>query len=174
MKQQSWLVGAAVVGMSIATLTACSDDSESSESSESSDGTTAGVVSVKDVPELGQALVDSSGKTLYFADQEADGSIRCTGACLSFWFPVLATGDTESAGIDGLAQLVRSDNGQQQLTYQGKPLYTFKLDTGPAQHNGHNLEDSFGGTTFTWRAASTSGTGSTDAPPSQSDGDYGY
>jgi predicted lipoprotein with Yx(FWY)xxD motif len=128
-------------------------------------------LAVKDVEGVGQTLVDASGRTLYFADQEAGGSIRCVKACLGFWFPV--QGDDSTAGsMPDLGVVRRADTGKDQLTYQGKPLYTFKLDTGPGQHEGHNLEDTFDGTTFTWRAATTT-TAATEAPPSSSD-NYGY
>ncbi len=156
-----------------ATLTACGGGS----SEEAAGGTTStsSAVSVREVDGVGQTLVDSVGKTLYFADQEADGTIKCTDSCLAFWFPVEGTEST-AASMDGLAVVKRSDNGVSQLTFEGKPLYTFKLDTGPGQSMGNNLEDAFGNTTFTWRAASTTAapTGApTQAPPS-SGTDYGY
>jgi predicted lipoprotein with Yx(FWY)xxD motif len=135
----------------------------------------AGSVAVKNVDGVGTALVDAAGKTLYFADQEADGSIHCTAGCLAFWFPAAATG-AASGAVAGLATVHRPDNGQDQLTYQGKPLYTFKLDTGPGQHEGHNLDDTFGATKFSWHAATTSAAepGTTDTASTDPGGGYGY
>lgn len=153
----------------LATLTACGGG----EAQEAANPPAAsGAVSVKDVDGVGQTLVDSAGKTLYFADQEADGTIKCTESCLAFWFPVEGTESTAKS-MDGLAVLKRSDNGVSQLTFEGKPLYTFKLDTAPGQSKGNNLEDAFGNTTFTWRAATTTGAAPTQAP-SSSGPDYGY
>jgi predicted lipoprotein with Yx(FWY)xxD motif len=103
----------------------------------------------------------------------------CTGACLSFWFPAPATGATSGA-VAGLSTVHRPDNGQEQLTFQGKPLYTFKLDTGPGQDAGQNAKDSFGGTNFTWHAATTTTAvapgqpATTTAPPANTGGGYGY
>jgi predicted lipoprotein with Yx(FWY)xxD motif len=149
----------------LATLTACG-------SSEETAGTAPGAVSVQDVDGVGQTLVDSAGKTLYFADQEADGAIKCTESCLAFWFPVEGTESTAKS-MAGLAVVKRSDNGMSQLTFEGKPLYTFKLDTGPRQNKGNNLTDEFDGTTFVWHAATT--TAAPTQPPSSSGGpDYGY
>jgi predicted lipoprotein with Yx(FWY)xxD motif len=120
------------------------------------------------------ALVDGAGKTLYFADQEADGSIHCTAGCLSFWFPAPAAG-AASGAVAGLSTVHRSDNGQDQLAFKGKPLYTFKLDSGPGQHEGNNLQDTFASTNFTWHAATTTASGSTTSDaPSDPSGDYGY
>jgi predicted lipoprotein with Yx(FWY)xxD motif len=136
----------------------------------------AGAVAVKNVDGVGMALVDSAGKTLYFTDQEAGGSIKCTAACLSIWFPASGAGATGGA-VAGLSTVHRPDNGQDQLTFQGKPLYTFKLDTGPGQDKGQNAQDSFGGTQFTWHAAATSAAGpaTSAAPPANTGGGgYGY
>lgn len=175
---------AAGAGFAIATLAACSGGGDGygdagAPPADGSGGGTAAAVAVKDVPDVGSALVDSSGKTLYFTDQEASGSIRCTGDCLGFWFPVRGDATTASSSeVKGLAVVHRSDNGMDQLTYQGKPLYTFRLDDGPAQHNGHNLDDSFGDQKFTWHAATTSGTAPSSAPTGSDSGDdngnYGY
>jgi len=149
----------------LATLTACG-------SSEETTGTATGAVSVQDVDGVGQTLVDAAGKTLYFADQEADGAIKCTESCLTFWFPVEGSESTAKS-MDGLAVVKRSDNGMSQLTFEGKPLYTFKLDTGPGQNKGNNLTDEFDGTTFVWRAATTTAA-PTQAPSSSGGPDYGY
>jgi predicted lipoprotein with Yx(FWY)xxD motif len=129
-----------------------------------------GGVSVQDVAGVGKTLVDSSGKTLYFADQETGGMIKCTDNCLSFWFPVAGSASTAKS-VDGLGVVKRPDNGQSQLTYQGKPLYTFKLDTGPGQHQGNDVQDAFGNTTFTWHAATTSATATA---PTQAPANPGY
>lgn len=156
-----WIALAAGVGLAAVALAACgggggNDYGGTAPPANDSVSSSAGTVAVKDVPDVGAALVDGAGKTVYFSDQEADGTIKCSGDCLGFWIPV--PGDaktTASAAVKGLAVLHRSDNGMDQLTYQGKPLYTFKLDNGPEQHNGHNLDDSFGDAKFTWHAATT-------------------
>ena len=135
-------------------------------------GGAAAAVSVQNVSGVGQTLVDSSGKTLYFADQEAGGMIKCTGGCLSFWMP--ATGSAADAkSVTGLGTTKRSDTGADQLTFQGKPLYTFKLDTASGQAKGNNFSDAFSGASFSWHAATTS---APVASPSTSSGGgaYGY
>jgi predicted lipoprotein with Yx(FWY)xxD motif len=110
---------------------------------------------------LGTVLVSGSGKTIYSPEQETHGQILCTGSCLSFWFPVTVTsasGLHAPAGLTGVLGTVhRSDDGRTQLTYNGKPLYTFKLDQSPGQARGSNFTDSFGGTSFTWQAVTASG-----------------
>ncbi|GAA1553706.1 hypothetical protein GCM10009789_04000 [Kribbella sancticallisti] len=170
-----WVTMAIGALVSVSALAGCGNRNDGSDAATGDAGGT-GSVAVKNVDGVGMALVDSAGKTLYFADQEADGSIHCTAACLDFWFPAGAEGAAGGA-VAGLSTVHRPDNGQDQLTFQGKPLYTFKLDTGPGQHEGNNLEDTFGGTKFTWRAATTSATEPgqpTTSDPQPTDGGYGY
>jgi predicted lipoprotein with Yx(FWY)xxD motif len=118
--------------------------------------------------------------TIYAAKQEANGTIKCTSSCLNFWLPVTGSASAASAsGLPGkLATIHRSDNGMTQLTYNGQPLYTFKLDTGAGQSHGNNFSDSFGGTSFNWVAVTTSGqaggAGSPTPSSSSSSSGYGY
>ena len=121
----------------------------------------AGVVTARSLPGVGTILVSRSGRTIYSPKQEADGKIMCTGSCLSFWFPVaVAPGAVLRApnGITGvLGEVHRADDGLHQLTYNGKPLYTFRLDQAPGQAHGNNFTDHFGGASFTWHAVTISG-----------------
>jgi predicted lipoprotein with Yx(FWY)xxD motif len=173
-----WIPRTAGLGIAVLALAACGGRGGdgyggAGAPSDGSSGSSAGTVAVKDVPDVGPALVDGAGKTLYFSDQEAAGAIKCVAGCLGFWFPVPGDANAAStAAVPGLAVIHRPDNGMAQLTYHGKPLYTFKLDAGPAQHNGHNLDDSFGNVKFTWHAASTSASAS--ATPSASKAPSGY
>src|SRR5215467_3072812 len=118
------------------------------------------VISARTLPGVGTVLVDRSGKTLYSPQQEAHGTILCTGGCLSFWFPVPASAGAALRApgrVAGALGTVHRPDGVTQLTYHGKPLYTFKLDQGPGQAQGNNFTDSFAGTSFTWHAVTTSG-----------------
>jgi predicted lipoprotein with Yx(FWY)xxD motif len=78
---------------------------------------------------------------------------------LSFWFPVSAGAGALQApsSITGTLGTIHRPGGQTQLTYNGKPLYTFRLDLAPGQAHGNNFTDNFGGTSFTWHAITTSG-----------------
>lgn len=120
------------------------------------------VISARRLPGTGTVLVDRSGKTAYSPQQEAHGKILCTGSCLSFWFPVPVTPGTTlrgSSGVTGvLGTIHRSDDGLTQLTYNGKPLYTFRLDQAPGQAHGNNFTDQFGSASFTWHAVTAGGT----------------
>ncbi len=122
----------------------------------SSSGTTAapaptpGAVSVKTVGGTANVLVDSAGKPLYSPEEEAHGTILCTGSCASIWVPVAAAANQATAGPDGrtLGTIARPD-GSQQLTADGKPLYTFVQDSS-GQLKGNGVIDQFGSQHFTW------------------------
>jgi predicted lipoprotein with Yx(FWY)xxD motif len=171
-------VGAAVLGL---VLAACgsSDGGGSSDSSGDTtgdSGSSSGVVQTSDVSGVGTVLVDRSGRTLYFADEESDGTIKCVDACLDFWMPAVATGALPS-DIDGLGTMTRDDNGAKQLTYDDAPLYTFKLDKGPGQATGDDFQDTFDGVSFTWHAASTDESADdsgSDSGEGGDDGGYDY
>lgn len=134
----------------------------------------AAVAGVGAVSVSGQALVDSSGRTVYFSDQESAGAVRCTGSCLGFWFPVVITEATAPTvpGVPGLGVTKRTDNGQNQLTLEKRPLYTFRLDKGPGDHAGDNLGDDFAGTHFDWHAATIGGQTAPAPPPTGGNGGY--
>lgn len=155
-------------------LAACGDDAAPGGSNGGSSGSAAGGVVAKDHPELGKVLTDSKGMTLYFTDQEADGTIRCVEGCLSIWSPVMM--DSAPSGVaDGLGVTDRESSGKQ-LTFEGKPLYTFRLDPGAGEVTGHNVEDDFSGIHFVWRAAIVGGQpagGESPATTTSGDG-YGY
>lgn len=118
----------------------------------------------------GTVLTDQSGKTLYTPQQEAGGVIKCTASCLSFWFPVTvgkgAAPRAASTVTGTLGTIQRPDGGGRQLTYDGKPLYTFRLDNAPGQLHGNNYSDQFGSQSFTWHAVTASGGTATPGQPS--------
>ena len=134
-------------------------------------GDASATVSARDVASVGTTLVNSAGDTLYFADQETGGSIQCLGACVRFWIPLTVeagAGVTAGAGVSGSLATITRPDGPVQVTYEGKPLYTFTDDNGPGHADGNGFTDSFNGTDFTWHAAAVSGS----APAATAGNDY--
>lgn len=138
------------------------------------------VVLARSLSGIGSALVNSSGRTVYTNNQDTNGKIKCTGSCVSFWIPVTMKSGaslTLPKGFSGkLGTIRRPDNGQMQVTYNGKPLYTFQLDTAAGQDHGNNYTDQFGSTSFLWQAVTA--TAQAKSSPSSSGGGggggYGY
>ena len=118
-------------------LAACGSNGSSGSSNTASVGSVA-TVAAKQVDGVGTVLVDSSGRTLYTPDEEAHGTILCTGACTAFWTPLAADGTpTAASGVAQLGVLDRPD-GSKQVTADGKPLYTFTQDS-PGEVKGEQL-----------------------------------
>jgi predicted lipoprotein with Yx(FWY)xxD motif len=163
------LTSMATVGVA-AVLAACGSSGGGSGSSASS--ASADTVSVATIPGVGSVLVDSTGHALYASDQEASGTVMCTGACTSFWKPLVPAGasPTAAAGAPALGVVDRPD-GTKQVTADGRPLYTFVQDS-PHQVTGNGFSDDFDGQHFTWHAVLASG-GSSSSATSSGSGD-GY
>ena len=93
-------------------------------------------------PQAGAILVDDQGMTLYRYTPDQPNSSTCYGGCAVAWPPVLAdsipavSDPTIAAGL-GVAQ--RSD-GNQQLTYQGMPLYHYVGDRQPGDAGGQGSD----------------------------------
>jgi predicted lipoprotein with Yx(FWY)xxD motif len=79
----------------------------------------------------GKILVDQKGLALYFNKADDSSHWACTGACLVTWPPfILPTGEAMaqlSSDISGLGTV--SGPSGRQVTWHGKPLYTFSHDS---------------------------------------------
>ena len=142
---------------------------DSGDSSVAQSGDDTATVSVEELGDSGPVLVDSAGKALYAADEEADSSVVCTGACTSFWIPLTIDGSPPSGNsLPSELGVVERGDGTRQVTFDGKRLYTFVEDE-PGEVTGDGFSDAFGGQQFTWHVVSVG-----DAPDSnQEDGDTG-
>ena len=77
---------------------------------------------------LGYVLAAANGQVVYTYDKDTkNGAPTCTGSCAAIW-PPLTGHPVASAADTGLGALntVSDANGAKQITYNGKPLYTFK------------------------------------------------
>ena len=129
-------------------LAGCGSDYGDDGSSGS--GGSTNMVDTADNEELGQqVLVDPDGMTLYTLSEEKGGKFICKDPeCLSAWRPLIGepTGD-----VAGLGAVKRPD-GMQQVTYKGKPLYTFSGDKEKGQAKGDGIKD-----VGVWHAATVEG-----------------
>jgi predicted lipoprotein with Yx(FWY)xxD motif len=128
-------------------------------------------VSVASVSGLGQVLVDSEGHTLYDFHKDKGGTSSCYGACEEAWPPLLTEGEPHpSNGADGnLLGTAKRKDGSEQVTYDGRPLYTFSGDQSPGEANGNDTS-AFGAE---WYALTPSGAepedgGASETPPPSS------
>jgi predicted lipoprotein with Yx(FWY)xxD motif len=151
------LAAVALVAIGVA---ACGGSNNSSDSASAAANTTAGgsdTVSTKSISGVGTVLVDSQGQALYTNNQDSGMNVACTGSCTAIWVPLMAPSSGQPTSSDQAVQaklgMVKS-NGSSQVTFGGKPLYSFVQDS-PGQVTGNGFTDNFGGTSFTWTVAST-------------------
>ncbi|MGD1068295.1 MAG: hypothetical protein ABR975_15905 [Vulcanimicrobiaceae bacterium] len=83
------------------------------------------------------AFVNSTGFAVYtFSGDTVANQSTCTGSCLAAWPPVPAPAGTLPTPW---SEFTRSDDAVVQLTYNGKPLYTFASDTQPGVASGNGV-----------------------------------
>jgi predicted lipoprotein with Yx(FWY)xxD motif len=94
---------------------------------------------------VGNALVDGQGRTLYLFEADKGPMSTCNGACATIWPPATTSGKPKAGpGVDA-AKLgtTKRSNGTLEATYNGHPLYRYAPDTKPGQDAGQGL-DQFG------------------------------
>ena len=79
---------------------------------------------------LGAAvLARGDRQALYYWNRERDGKVRCVGSCAKAWPPYFVSATRaipkRISGFDGTFGTVRRPDGRRQLTYNGRPLYTY-------------------------------------------------
>jgi predicted lipoprotein with Yx(FWY)xxD motif len=110
--------------------------------SSASSGTTVKVAKSR----FGKIIVDGRGRSLYLFEKDRRGHSACSGACASYWPPLLTTGKpvAGTGAKKALLGTIRRANGKKQVTYSGHPLYRFVQDTKPGQVKGQDTHF-FGG-----------------------------
>ena len=109
--------------------------------------TTKSVVKEGHSPSIGKVLTANNGLTLYSLSAEKHGTFICTGSCLKTWFPLVVAKGVKPTGPVALGTIKRPD-GKRQVTFKGKPLYTFEGDSKRGDANGEGIKD-----VGTWHAA---------------------
>lgn len=95
---------------------------------------------------VGKVLVDAKGFTVYSFSKDGKDHPTCTGSCAKVWPPLTVSGKV-AAGSGVKASLlgtVKDADGRTQVTYDGRPLYTYVADTKPGQAAGQGI-NAFGG-----------------------------
>jgi predicted lipoprotein with Yx(FWY)xxD motif len=111
--------------------------------------TTKRVVREANSPALGKrVLTANSGLTLYTLSAEKHGTFICKGSCLKDWHPLVVAKGVKPTGPVSLGTVKRPDNGLRQVTFEGRPLYTFDDDKKKGDANGEGFKD-----VGTWHAA---------------------
>jgi predicted lipoprotein with Yx(FWY)xxD motif len=142
-----------LIALAAAALTACGSSSQQAQKPAAASPAT--TVALAKVSGVGQVLVDSKGFALYSPKQDSSRMIRCTGSCTAIWVPLTVKGSpTGDSSVAGKLGTVMRPDGRKQVTFDGKPLYTFVEDPSPKTVNGDGASDQFGGVHFNWKVAS--------------------
>jgi predicted lipoprotein with Yx(FWY)xxD motif len=89
---------------------------------------------------LGTVLVDADGHTLYLFEEDTGSSSTCIDGCVTSWPPLVAEGaPTAGEGATGQLGTTTRDDGTDQVTYAGHPLYRYSGDAAPGETNGQGL-----------------------------------
>lgn len=95
--------------------------------------------------DLGTFLTGKDGMTLYvFTMDTAPGVSACDGDCAAAWPPVLVpVGSWPAAGegVTGVVGVAGRSDGTWQVTYDGRPLYTWQGDTAAGDTTGQGVGD---------------------------------
>lgn len=121
-----------------------SPDDTTSAGGESNDEAERPAVQVASHSEYGDVLADSDGRTLYMFDQDTQGEAAstCYDSCAETW-PPLTVSESPSAGSNVTASLetFARENGDEQVTADGWPLYYFAGDSEAGDANGQAVND---------------------------------
>jgi predicted lipoprotein with Yx(FWY)xxD motif len=117
---------------------------------------------VQESEEYGEYFTDGAGRTLYLFTADTRGQAdtlaksACEGPCAGNWPPFTSAAEPEAGeGVreDMIATISRRDDGTEQVTYNGWPLYRFVQDREVGEIRGQDV-DGFGGE---WYLISPSG-----------------
>lgn len=89
--------------------------------------------------DLGTVLTDDSGRTLYVFDVDEGTTSNCYDDCEAAW-PVVEAG-LEAGDVDVTLGSTTRDDGTEQLTINGRPVYLFSGDSAEGDVNGQGLND---------------------------------
>ena len=82
-------------------------------------------------------LTDGHDMTLYAFDKDSDGHSACYDKCALTWPPLaLEDGAKLPEGFD----LIKRNDGTEQIAYKGQPLYLWVKDTAPGQTTGDGVK----------------------------------
>ena len=117
-----WLAVGAVTALAVG-LSACGAGGAATTTSQ------AATVQLSNNSTLGSILVDTGGMTLYRFHKDSVNKSVCTATCAGLWPPLVVSGKPSAAsGVTGKLGTLKRSNGQEQVTCDGYPLYTYSGD----------------------------------------------
>ena len=90
----------------------------------------------------GKVLVGPNGKSLYILTADGKNVSHCNTLCRYGWPPLMTSGKPRAGSGVNAAKL--GQTAKHQVTYYGKPLYYYSMDSAAGQTQGEGVH-SFGG-----------------------------
>jgi len=116
----------------------------SSPTEESPSGaTTAADLSTAD-SSLGTIVVDGKGMTAYYflKDVKDSGVSACVDQCAAAWPAIVSESATPTVdGVTAEVGTIPTPDGRQQITVDGRPIYTYAQDMAAGDVNGQGVND---------------------------------
>jgi predicted lipoprotein with Yx(FWY)xxD motif len=141
----------AVLAAGVVVLSGCGsgDDGGTTSSGDTSSAATSSSAAAEDAElqtadtDLGNIVVDKEGMTVYMFDKDVQnsGASSCSGQCLEAWPPVVAESDDPTVdGVTGEVGTITRDDGSEQVTLDGWPLYYWQGDSAPGDTTGQAVQ----------------------------------
>jgi predicted lipoprotein with Yx(FWY)xxD motif len=83
-------------------------------------------------------LTNAKGYVLYWFAPDKPNASTCYGTCAAYWPPVTGR-PVAPPGLTGTLGAIKRSDGQTQVTYDRRPLYTYVGDSAPGQDTGNNI-----------------------------------
>ena len=102
----------------------------------------AAAVEIRTKDGIGNYLTDDKGMTLYLFKNDTPGTSTCSGPCVVKW-PLFTAGNvTVPEGVKaGDFGVITRQDGKQQTTYKGLPLYYFAKDAKAGDTTGQGVNN---------------------------------
>jgi predicted lipoprotein with Yx(FWY)xxD motif len=129
---------ATVIAVSALLLVACAPETGGGSAGPSSSG---GIEITVSHTSAGDALAAAGGMTLYVFAEDTGGTSTCTGDCAAKWPPLLGEGSevTAGEGVSGDFGTTTRDDGSEQVTHNGQPLYYYADDEAAGDAEGQGV-----------------------------------
>jgi predicted lipoprotein with Yx(FWY)xxD motif len=122
-------------------------------------------------------LVNGSSHSLYVLSAEKGTTLKCTGACLTTWPPLLVTSATTSvslgAGVAGTIGFV-ARGSMKQVTFNSYPVYAYSGDAAATEACGQGIAADGGTWSLTNASATTANATQVVTASGGCGGTYGY
>jgi predicted lipoprotein with Yx(FWY)xxD motif len=90
---------------------------------------------------IGSYLADENGRTLYWHKFDSPGKSTCADDCIQMWQPFYQDKITTPAEVNASEfGTITRDDGINQTTFRGYPLYYFSVDQVKGDVKGYNFE----------------------------------